>query len=208
MLFRTLLENPLAFIIVAGALIISISIHEFAHAYVSNRLGDSTAKMLGRVTLNPLSHLDPIGTLLLLFAGFGWGKPVPFNPYNLENPKRDSALIAFAGPLSNFILAILFALLVFGISVLPVPTSVYIASRSVFEVVVFYNLVLGLFNLIPIHPLDGFKVVNAFLPEDLSYQWLQLAPYGIYLLLLLILTNGFSLILSTPLNVGMNLLGF
>jgi len=108
MLLELLFSNPLIFILVAAALILSISVHEFAHAYVADKLGDPTPRYLGRVTLNPKAHLDPIGTLLLVVAGFGWGKPVPFNPNNLSNPKRDAALISFAGPLSNFFMAIIF----------------------------------------------------------------------------------------------------
>ena len=98
--------NLFIFVLVAVALIISISIHEYAHAYAAYKLGDSTAKAMGRLTLNPKAHLDPTGTILLLIAGFGWGKPVPFDPRLLKNPKRDAAIISFAGPASNFLLAL------------------------------------------------------------------------------------------------------
>ena len=193
MLINILFQDPILFFAVALSLVISLSIHEFAHAWVSLKLGDYTAKYMGRVTLNPLAHLDPVGTLLLLVAGFGWGKPVPFNPYNLSNPKRDSALISVAGPVSNFILAILFAVVIrFLVSETILWNFVYL--------MVYFNLLLGLFNLIPIHPLDGFKVVNGLLPDSLSVQWMQMAPYGIYILLLLVITRSTGAIVGPILS--------
>lgn len=189
MLINTLFSNPVAFLFIMGALIICISIHEFAHAYVAHKLGDDTAYLLGRVTLDPRAHLDPIGTLLLIVAGFGWGKPVPFNPYNLAHPKRDSALIAIAGPASNFILAILLAVLFRIIHSYGIGGSIGSFFQVFFYLTIMYNLVLGVFNLIPIHPLDGFKIVNGLLNHELSLQWLQMAPYGMYILLLLIITG-------------------
>ena len=203
-LISLLTTQPSVFILLAAALILSLTVHEFAHAFVSDKLGDPTAKSLGRVTLNPLAHLDPLGTALLLFAGFGWGKPVPFNPNYLKNPKRDAALISFAGPAANFILAAFFALtlkLLAGTGVLNDLTGGFL------YLTVFYNLVLGIFNLLPIHPLDGFKVVNGFLPERLSYQWLQMAPYGIFMLLLLILTNTTSKFISASVSFALSILG-
>ena len=200
MLFSLFLSQPLTFLLLAAALILSLSFHEAAHAFVSNRLGDPTAKSLGRLTLNPLVHLDPLGTLLLLFAGFGWGKPVPFNPTYLKNPQRDSALISFAGPFANFMLAIVFTLIIKMVGTSGIMGSfLYLA--------IFYNLLLGFFNLIPLHPLDGFKVVNGFLPENLSYQWMQIAPYGIWILLLLILTGATGNFLNSFITFALNLLG-
>src|SRR3989338_2044892 len=106
-----LFSNPLVFAAAALSLLAAITVHEFAHAYAADRLGDPTPRLQGRLTLNPLVHLDPIGTLLLFVIGFGWGKPVQFDPYNLENPKRDAAIISFAGPVSNLILATIAALI-------------------------------------------------------------------------------------------------
>lgn len=189
------------FFLVAAALVISLSFHEFAHAFISNKLGDPTARILGRVTINPKAHLDPMGTLLLLFAGFGWGKPVPFNPMYLKNPKRDSALIAVAGPLSNVLLAIAAALL------LRVVGSGGLLGGFLY-LVIFYNLILGFFNLLPVNPLDGFKVVNGFLPEKLSEQWMQMAPYGVYLLLLLILTGSIGRFLLPLVQTAVEMLVF
>ena len=208
MLFNLLLQNPIAFILLSASLIISISIHEFAHAFIASKLGDPTAKLLGRVTLNPLAHLDPLGTFLLLVAGFGWGKPVPFNPIYLKNPKRDTAIISFAGPASNFLLAILISIFVSLVpqTGLPAQAGLFSLLRFLFYMIAFYNLVLGFFNLIPIHPLDGFKVVNGFLPHELSVQWLQMAPYGIWILLVLIMTNTTSRIITPLITMTMGVL--
>lgn len=203
-----IIVNLLTFLFLFGALIISLSIHEFAHAYSAEKLGDPTAKYLGRVTLNPLAHLDPWGTLLLAFAGFGWGKPVPFDPSYFKNPKRDSALVSFAGPASNFILAIIFALVInfAPASLLQFP-SLDFSLGNFFWLLVLYNLYLGFFNLIPVHPLDGFKVVNGFLPYRLSIQWMQLAPYGFIILVMLLFTNFVSVILDPLVSLSLNLLG-
>ena len=193
--------NLFLFLLIAAALVICISIHEFSHAYVANKLGDPTAKNMGRITLDPRAHLDPMGTLLLLIAGFGWGKPVPFDPHFLQNPKRDSAIISFAGPASNIILAIFLSLIFHFLQ----PAG--IAGLFV-RLVVQYNLVLAIFNLIPVHPLDGFKVVNGLLPQELSYQWIQLAPYGMWILLLLIFGGITQQIIGPTLVWGMKFLGF
>jgi len=104
-LIANYLSNPMSLLFVAAALLSAITVHEFAHAFMAERLGDPTPRLQGRLTLNPLAHLDPLGTLMLFIIGFGWGKPVQFDPYNLKNPRRDAALISFAGPLSNIILA-------------------------------------------------------------------------------------------------------
>jgi len=194
------LMNAFLFLFVASALVISISIHEFAHALVADKLGDPTAKYLGRLTLKPKAHLDPVGTLMLLIAGFGWGKPVPFNPENLKNPRRDSALISLAGPVSNFLLATALALV---LKIFPFFTLLHLFLYFV----ILYNLLLGFFNLIPVHPLDGFKIVNGFLPYHLSMQWIQLAPYGVYILLALVFTNALNIILDPLLNFGLRVLG-
>ena len=178
-----LLQSPILFILLAAVLVMSLSVHEFSHALAAYRLGDPTGKYAGRLTLNPLAHLDPIGTLLLLFAGFGWGKPVPFNPVNLNNPKRDSALIAFAGPLSNFVLAGLLALVWHVL-----PSGSFIGD--VLLLAVGTNLILCFFNLIPVYPLDGFRVVYGLLPFELSVQWMAMERYGIFLLILLIVTHA------------------
>jgi len=204
MFISTLFESPILFIAVALSLVVSLTIHEFAHAYVSNYLGDPTAKYLGRVTINPLKHLDPLGTVLLLVLGFGWGKPVPFDPRNLKNPKRDAALISFAGPLSNLILAVLFAL-VYHLSI---SSQGFLALVGVFSyLMVQYNLLLAFFNLIPVHPLDGFKVVYGLLPKNLAIQWIQFERYGFYILLFLLLTRSINTLISPFIDISMKILG-
>ena len=196
-----LLINLFIFVLVAGALIISISIHEFSHAFVADKLGDSTAKNMGRITLNPKAHLDPTGTILLLIAGFGWGKPVPFDPRLLKNPKRDAAIISFAGPASNILLATLLAGF-FHVVSLGGLVGLFV------QLVVQYNLILAVFNLIPVHPLDGFKVVNGLLPRELSHQWIQLAPYGLWILLALIVAGVTDQIIGPLLDILLTFLGF
>ena len=200
MLISLLFQNPMLFLMLAGTLIVSISVHEFAHAYIANKLGDPTPKAMGRVTLNPKAHLDPMGTLLLLVAGFGWGRPVMFDPTYLKNPKRDAAIISFAGPASNFLLAVTLAWL---INFLPREAGL----ASLFQLVVYYNLVLGIFNLIPLHPLDGFKVVYGLLPAGLAMQWMQMAPYGIWILLFLVFTRATGAIINPVLDFAMRALG-
>lgn len=200
MLISLLFQQPIVFFMLVLALVVSISIHEFAHAFVADKLGDNTARLLGRVTLDPRAHLDPMGSVFLLIAGFGWGRPVPFNPINLRNPKKDAALISLAGPMSNFILATLLATILFFIG----KNSL---MGSFLYLTVFYNVVLGVFNLLPVHPLDGFKVVAGLLPTGLYMQWMQIQPYGIYLLLLLILTGATDIVIKPIITFLTHLLG-
>jgi len=195
-----LFQNPMVFALLAGALIISISIHEFSHAFAAYKLGDSTGKNMGRMTLNPKAHLDPIGTIFLILIGFGWGKPVPFNPSNLENPKRDSAIISLAGPLSNFILAVVLSLVIKLVSVNSIPVAFLYLT-------IMYNLMLGFFNLIPLGPLDGNKIVYGILPDKLAVQWVDVQRYGMFILLFLIMFNFTEKILLPLVDVAMKLLG-
>lgn len=197
------IEALAATAIFLGALTLAISVHEFAHALTSQKLGDPTAKLMGRLTLNPRAHLDPVGTLMLILIGFGWGKPVPYNPLNLDNPKVDSALISLSGPLSNILTAFVLAL--------PLRLHLPIFSQGVsFELiltVVSLNIGLAVFNLIPIYPLDGFRVVGGLLPSELSRIWEGLAAYGTFLILFLVLLpSGFSLIGTFVVPVSRSLL--
>ena len=164
-----LFTSPLSFIVIFGGIIIAIGIHEAAHCYMADYLGDPTPRSLGRLTLNPLAHLDPVGTLVILVTGmFGWGKPSPFDPYNLRNPQRDTALIALAGPVSNLLLALGLSL----IARLGLPQFLL----SIFYFLISLNINLAIFNLIPIAPLDGSKI---FLKN-------QSNQYSLLLLLLLL----------------------
>lgn len=170
--------NLLDFIFGLVALIVAIDIHEFSHAWAAERLGDPTPRLQGRLTLNPLAHLDPIGTILLVIVGFGWGKPVQFDPFNLRNPRRDGAIISLAGPISNIIFAIICSLLIR----LPLPSEI----SFLLYVVLRMNLLLAIFNLVPIHPLDGFKIVEGILPEEQAHEWHQLERFGMIFLIFLL----------------------
>ncbi len=197
-------------------LVIAFSFHEFAHAWTANYFGDPTPKMNGRLTLNPLAHLDPIGALLLLVAGFGWAKPVPINPYALQKRSSSAVMwVSLAGPASNLLMAIVAALpFRFGILSL---TDAFIAiqTRSVHilptipqiaYIFIQINLLLMLFNLIPIAPLDGEKIVEYFFPPS----WLQvletIRPYGPILLMAIVFLGVLSYIINPPLSLLMRIL--
>jgi Zn-dependent protease len=148
----------------AIAILIALTIHEFAHAIVAYWLGDPTAKNAGRITLNPIKHLDPWGTLLFIITqAFGWGKPVPVNPNYFKKPKRDSALVALAGPASNIILAILLTI--------PLNFDIPLALATLIQYTFYLNIVLAVFNLIPIPPLDGSKIIAIVLPKNTYYKY-------------------------------------
>jgi Zn-dependent protease len=208
----SLFNDPIIFFYSAIALLAAISIHEFAHAWAADRLGDPNPRLDGRLTLNPLAHLDLVGTLLLLVAHFGWGKPVRFDPYNLKNPRRDAALISLAGATANMILAIVCALLLRGMMVLSVPTSlspVVVIIAGLLQTIIVMNVSLGIFNLIPIHPLDGFKVVEGLLPEDAARQWHQLESLGYIMLFIFVFPLfGSSPILSVVYTITNSIIAF
>lgn len=193
-----LLDNPpalIAYLAAAGVAILGgIAFHEFCHAWAASELGDQTAARQGRLTLNPAAHIDPIGVAALLLVGFGWGRPTPVNPYNLSiGPYRGNAVVALAGPASNFFFAILAAIPLrlglvpmFGnLNLIGEASGMEILGFFLFMVVLF-NVLLGIFNLIPIHPLDGFKVVVGIAPREVARQLEALAPYGPGILLTLL----------------------
>jgi Zn-dependent protease len=196
-------DDPKAFflliVVVAFSLLIAITVHEFSHALMAYRLGDPTAKRMGRLSLNPIRHLDPLGTLMLLLAGFGWGKPVPINPgYFRMAPRRGMAMSAFAGPLSNFTLAALLGVLVrTGVVSWPWTTQNFASwePSSIVAVLIGYiivlNLILGVFNLIPIAPLDGFNIAVGILPRRQADALARTEQYGPLLLLVLVFLGYF-----------------
>jgi Zn-dependent protease len=170
-------------------LLIAFTVHELAHAISADYLGDRTPRRMGRITLNPIAHLDPFGTVLLILVGFGWAKPVMVNPYNMRgNPRTNMALVAAAGPASNLIMAGLAALpLRFGLIQPTMGSSEILPSFSfVLVQFIFINLILAFFNLIPIPPLDGSKILVGVLPSEMAYRVQALERYGPLLLLLVI----------------------
>lgn len=185
MLISLLFTAPILFIAIFIALVISITFHEFCHVLSARLQGDRTGEAMGRLTLNPLVHLDPLGTLAILFLGFGWGRPAPFNPYNLKNQKWGPALVAFAGPTSNLILIIVFGLILKVIYPILGPMNYLTFFLGA---LVGFNGVLMVFNLIPIPPLDGSYLLRAILSNKYSYisDWLDLNGPKILLGLILV----------------------
>lgn len=204
-----LFSDPTLFLIWGLALISAITVHEFAHAWTAVRLGDPTPKLQGRLTLNPLAHLDPLGTLMLLIVRFGWGRPVMFDPYNLENPKRDAALISLAGPASNLILASVLAVVM---RLTAMPFSPFFVLSQLIPPFIFLNVILAIFNLIPIHPLDGGKILVGMLPpRDAEQIDRFMHQYGIFILILLIFPNWngnspVSYLILPPINLILKIL--
>lgn len=201
----------------AVPVLFSIVIHEVAHGWMANRLGDDTAKRMGRLTLNPISHIDPIGTVILpvimiIMGGvvFGWAKPVPFNPYNFRrnvNPKTGAMWVAAAGPGSNLILAfiatfVLVATQKFFTNIAP---ALYMSINQLAEALMIINLVLASLNLIPIPPLDGSKILFRFLPPAYEVPFQRLERYGFLILIILIFTGVFSKIISVPIKLLLGL---
>ena len=181
----------------------AITVHEYAHGLVAYKLGDPTAKYAGRLSLNPLSHLDPIGALCMVFFRFGWAKPVPINPMYFKDRKRDSAIVALAGPLSNIILAFL-STLVFAVYYVYVylnfPNFVTQFIYTVFMQLAVVNISFAIFNLIPFPPLDGSKILGAFLSYENYGKLLQYERFGFPLLILLSLTGFLGSLLSLFIN--------
>lgn len=184
----------------------AVMLHEVAHGYVAARFGDPTARLLGRLTLNPLRHLDPIGTLALLFFGFGWARPVPVNFRNLHNPRRDMIWVALAGPLTNFTLALASALLLRTLGGLH---GVYVPGGSVLgpylEPValmagfsLYINIILSVFNLIPIPPLDGGRVLSGLLPKRQADLLSRIEPFGFMVILFIVFFTDLWRVLLAP----------
>ncbi|MFA6430862.1 MAG: site-2 protease family protein [Candidatus Margulisiibacteriota bacterium] len=179
----------LSFIVLTIPIIlIALTIHEFSHAKVADILGDPTPRMAGRLSLNPIAHIDPIGFIMLLLVRFGWAKPVPINPYNFRNPKMGNLLVSLAGPLSNFIFAWLVAIVLKNV---PLPEML----GMILSYTIWINLSLAIFNLIPIPPLDGSHILEFFLSPYQMEAFYRLQAYG-YFLLLAILFFGSPLLIA------------
>ena len=179
-LIQILIKDPLAFVILSALLLYSVIFHELAHGWVAYKMGDSTAKWLGRLTLNPIKHLDPIGTLMLLFIGFGWAKPVPVNLANIPSDKRRKGiiLVSAAGITANIIFAFVALLLLRLIS--PEPSGM---AGQVLLLLAHINIILAAFNLIPIPPLDGSKILMGFAPESVNRVLNQIEPFGFFIVI-------------------------
>lgn len=193
----------------------AITVHEVAHGWVARQLGDPTAMMLGRLTLNPLKHIDPVGTILVplslivisqLTSGgffiFGWAKPVPIAADNLHHPKRDMALVAVAGPLANLVMACIWALIMKLTQLMPhsiASLALPLALMCVAGIAI--NVLLMVLNLIPVPPLDGSKVVAGFLPDPLAWKFSRIEQYGLIILLLLMVTGILGKIMGPPISI-------
>jgi Zn-dependent protease len=209
-------------IVSAFPILIAITFHELSHGFVANKLGDPTAKMMGRLTLNPIAHIDPIGTVLLplmliIFTNgqfvFGYAKPVPINPMNFKNPKRDMAISAAAGPITNILLAILsvliLKLIIFPLSML-LPESLGMTVMKplimIFTSSIVINVVLAVFNMIPIPPLDGGRVLIGFLPYKHAVSFSKIEPYGFIIVILFIATGIANYFVLPLVNLFLTLL--
>jgi Zn-dependent protease len=203
--YQLLLEDPASFVrlavLVIFSLLTAITVHEFSHALIARGLGDRTAQRQGRLTLNPIKHLDPSGTILLLVAGFGWGKPVPVNPYRVARGPLGMALVAAAGPLSNlataFLVAVPIKLGILGWSGPSLGRATFVMSgglreglTDIFGMVIFFNILLAVFNLIPLAPLDGSKVLEGLLPRHLAPSYARFEQYGPIILISVVLIDA------------------
>jgi Zn-dependent protease len=201
----------LSVMLVPGML--AITCHEVSHGYVAWHFGDPTARMLGRLTLNPLKHLDPIGTLMIFFVGIGWAKPVPVVFENLHNPRKNMIWVAAAGPITNLVLATISALLLRGVVALGNPAFLSPVAFIIEPLVlmlafsVYINLLLSIFNMIPVPPLDGGRVLVGLLPYRQASAWSRIEPYGMLIIIVLVFfTNLFSYIISPLLTIAVHLL--
>jgi Zn-dependent protease len=184
-------SNTLRIITLIPGFVLGLTLHEFSHALVAVRLGDPTARQLGRLSLNPLRHLDLFGSLMLILAGFGWAKPIPVDARYLRSPRRDMAMIALAGPLSNLVLAVVLAMMLRLVLAAGGTSSSSVLILLLVQAV-WINLVLAVFNLIPLPPLDGSRIVAGVVPEQWNRGYDQLERFGPMILLALVLAANLT----------------
>lgn len=214
-LIKLLLSDPLQFLVAIVVLIlpllISITVHEWAHGYTAYKFGDPTPKTQGRLSFNPFSHLDPVGTLMLFIVGIGWAKPVEINPNNIKD-KHKLMLVAFAGPLSNFILGIVFIFILyfvvaaFGADPFAKKDGLAILAVVLLGLIIRINFALGIFNLLPLPPLDGSNIISNLLPDDLAKAYFSLAPFTFPILLILLISGGIRYIFDFAMEIQKTLL--
>lgn len=186
--------------LILPGILIAITFHELAHGYSAYLLGDSTAKNQGRLSLNPLRHIDIVGFIFLLTVGFGWAKPVPINSYNFKNRKLGTIIVSIAGPATNFMLAII-GIIIFSLTA----NSSELILRIVYTMI-FYNVILGVFNLIPLPPLDGSKIIASLLPTKYEFMFYKYEKYLYFLLILLMISNGVEIILEPVITFTNNII--
>ena len=206
-------EGLIAFLYTLPALLISLSIHEFAHAWVAYKQGDISQKIRGRLTLDPFKHIDPIGFLCIVLCGVGWGRPVMVDDRNFKNSRKGTMLTALAGPVSNLLLAVLLTLvlkilMMVGVFDNIVANSISTIFLQMFLYTIEFNIVFGIFNLIPLPPLDGSKVLAYFLPQSLRGIMYTLERYSFIILLIIFCTNITSYIITPAYNAILNLLNW
>jgi len=200
-------------IIMAPPLLLALTLHEYAHGYVAFRLGDPTAYNAGRLTLNPLSHLDPIGTIAFFIIKFGWAKPVPVNPIYFREPRKGMLWVALAGPVTNLVLAIISAILLRvtiytgqALPYSPVLEAVLVPFYYMLVTSVWINLVLCIFNFLPIPPLDGSRIVSGLLPEEMARQYASIERYGFIIILILAFSGILGKVIFPIIHFANNLL--
>ena len=205
MLLYRLLQDPIQLILILPTILIALTLHEWAHGYAAYKCGDMTARNMGRLSLNPLHHLDPVGALMMLLVGFGWAKPVPVNPRNFKNPKRDFAIVGAAGPAMNFLLAfggslVYTAVMRFGREYMSLDSF---GGKLIYYCFVFFyyfsylNIGLAVFNLIPLPPLDGSRIVSGLLPAKAAMYYNRVERYARYIFLAIILLTWLPAPFST-----------
>lgn len=193
-MISNLIQNPILFVVFLLGLLIAITIHEYAHAYAAYKSGDPTAKLMGRLTLNPLAHLDPLGTIFLFLVGFGWGKPVPTDPNNYSK-RNDEIYVALAGIIANMIVAIILAIpiRIASIKGISVDSSLWLSMLSI---VVDMNIILAAFNILPIYPLDGSHIAEFFMNEETQNLYRTYSPYVLFAILILDRVSNTSILYS------------